>query len=98
MCAIPSDTLFFTFLRARVVPVLVGACAIRYFLVPCSVLENPVAGFIWARACLRACRFPWSSAIGAPCAGPCVCARWFAYAGHVPGGPCGAARRGSSPG
>src|SRR6202162_6470366 len=39
MCAIPSETLFFTFLRARVVPVLVGACAIRCFLVPCSVPE-----------------------------------------------------------
>src|SRR5689334_23513639 len=37
MCAIPSDTLFFTFLRARVVPVLVGACAIRCFLDSCSV-------------------------------------------------------------
>src|SRR6476646_9081719 len=37
MCAMPSDTLFFTFLRVRVPLVLVGACAIRYVLNACSV-------------------------------------------------------------
>src|SRR6202162_3101417 len=48
MCAMPSETLFLTFLRVRVPVCLVGACAIRYVLVSlfaCGYLPLLGVGF-----------------------------------------------------
>src|SRR5664279_533354 len=53
----PSDTLFLIFLRVLVPVVLVGACAIRYVLNPCSRMNDLplLASFTFWRRLRRRC-------------------------------------------